>query len=303
MLKTFAVIGLVIINTFIWYKVFEKDLTKTSVLGFSVQNVKKNEVKELNKDLEKEVLRALEGSKGNYSVSIKNLKTLQSYNQNENDQFEAGSLYKLWVMATVYEQIKNGKLKEDELLGQDIAVLNKKFGIDPETAELKDGYIDMTVSEALQQMISISHNYAALLLSDKVKNTRINDFLKSNGFTRSYVTDSDEPPKTTASEIALFFEKLYKFEIVDQEYSNKMLELLKRQKLNDKLPKNLPEGTVVAHKTGEIGWFSHDGGIIFSPGGDYVVVIMSESDNPAGAEDRIAQISRNVYDYFNKAIQ
>ena len=79
-----------------------------------------------------------------------------------------------------------------------------------------------------------------------------------------------------------------------------MMELLKNQKLNKKLPKYLPEGTVLAHKTGEIGWVSHDGGIVFQENGDYIIVVLSESSVPAGAEDRIAKISEAAYQYFSQ---
>lgn len=294
-----VVIGLIFLNLFIWYKIFEKDLTGGKVLGFTISEAK-NELASKNTGLEKAVLSVLEGNSGSYAVSIKNLKTSQEFNLKQDQEFESGSLYKLWVMAVVFEKIKTGELKEDQLLGQDIATLNRKFGIDLEFAELKEGYIDMTVSEALKQMVTISHNYAALLLSEKIKNSSVNKFLQDNGLSESSVSDSDEPPKTTASDTALFLEKLYKGEIVDSEYSAKMIEFLKGQKLNDKLPKYLPPETVVAHKTGEIGWFSHDGGIVFSSGGDYIIVVMSESENPAGAEDRIGQISKAVYDYFSK---
>ena len=78
-----------------------------------------------------------------------------------------------------------------------------------------------------------------------------------------------------------------------------MLGFLKGQQLNDVLPKYLPENIVVAHKTGNIDAFDNDAGIVYGPKGDYIIVLLSESDNPAGAEDRMAQLSKAVYDYFN----
>ena len=94
---------------------------------------------------------------------------------------------------------------------------------------------------------------------------------------------------------------LYRLEkLADEQYTGLMVDLLKGQKLNEKLPKYLPKGTAVAHKTGEIGWFSHDVGIVYSPSGDYIIVVLSESESPAGANDRIAQVSKAVYEYFLK---
>lgn len=253
-----------------------------------------------NKSLKAVVEASLEGTQGSYSVIIKNLKTSDNYVQAGHEVFEAGSLYKLWVMAAVYQQIEKGQLKESQILSQSIPTLNKKFSIDPDLAEQTTGVISLTVDQALHQMITISHNYAALLLTEKIRLSTVDLFLKQNKFLESTVGTQKDAPMTTTSDVALFLEKLYKGELVSQDASQKMLELLKKQTLNDKLPKNLPTETIIAHKTGEIGWFSHDAGIVFSDKGDYIIVVLSESDSPKGAEERIAQLSKDVYDYIVK---
>lgn len=248
----------------------------------------------MSPNLKSAVDNALSGSKGTYAIFIKNLKTGETYAVNEHQQFDSGSLYKLWIMVTAFNQIKDGSLLIDETLTEDIADLNQKFEIDDEDAELTDGAISLTTASAIEQMITISHNYAALLLTDRIKLSEAKKLIDSYSFTETTLN----PPKTTAADTELFLEKLYHQQIIDPEYSQKMLEVLKRQKLNDKLPKNLPPGTIIAHKTGEIGYLSHDAGIVFSDKGDYVIVVLSDTSSPTGAEDRIADISKNVYDYF-----
>ncbi|OGE64517.1 hypothetical protein A3J13_00855 [Candidatus Daviesbacteria bacterium RIFCSPLOWO2_02_FULL_36_8] len=250
--------------------------------------------------LDKAVATALEGVKGNYGIFIKNFKTGETFKQNEHMIFHAGSLYKIWIMAETYNQIKTGDLTEDEQLSRDIEYLNKKFQIAEENAELTEGAITLTVANALTQMITISHNYAAMLLTEKIKLSSVAKFLKDNSFIESKVGINGEDPTTTPADMEKFFEKLYKGEIIDQEYSNKMLELLKAQKLNNKLPKNLPTETIIAHKTGELGFYTHDGGIVYSPKGDYIIIVMSQSDSPPGAEERIVDISEAVYKYFSR---
>lgn len=245
-------------------------------------------------------------TKGTYGIVIKNLKTGESYISNEHRVFDAASLYKLWVMAVVYQQIQSGKLMPDQVLSEDIAVLNKDFSIDPDKAELTDGVVTLTVDSALVQMITISHNYAALLLAKQVRLAKIEAFLKENGFKESKVGTSGALPKVTPFDIALFLEKLYKGELADQEHSQKMIELLKNQKISDGLPNYLPDeqsterSVAVAHKTGDIEGFKHDAGIVFTGKGDYIIVIMSESASPTGAQERIAILSKAVYEYFDK---
>lgn len=247
--------------------------------------------------LQTTVSNALVGTKGTYSVYIKNLKTEEKYVVNGDRVFDAGSLYKIWLMGAIFEKIKNNELKEDEILEQKIDVLNQKFEIVSEDAEITTGAISITVKSALERMITISHNYAALLLTENVGISKLKAFLEQNQFDKS---DIGVPPKTTVTDTGLFFEKIYKGELVDQEASKKMIEILKKQKLNEGLPKYLPKELKIAHKTGDIGWFKHDAGIVFTKKGDYIIVVMSESSSPVGAQERIANLSKAVYDYFGK---
>jgi beta-lactamase class A len=252
------------------------------------------------KSLQEAIEKSLEGTTGSYGVFVKNIKTGESFSLNENKVFEAGSLYKLWTMAAVYKQIEAGNLDPEDELSQGIAVLNRKFGIDPALAEQTKGTITLTVDSALNQMITISHNYAALLLTEKVGLSKVAAFLDEKGFKNSKVGTDGSAPVTTPLDIALYFEKLQRGELGSTDSTAKMIDLLKKQKLNNKIPKNLPPELVIAHKTGELGWFSHDAGIIYSEKGDYIIVVMSESSIPKAAEERIADLSKNIYNYFLK---
>lgn len=272
-------------------------LMRNDINSFSAPPVVVEQEKKVLSDV---IQKVLEGATGTYGVVVKNLKNGDSFFLNEHKVYEPGSLYKVWIMAEAFREIQNGKLKEDETLSQDIAVLNQKFEIDPELAELKEGTISLSVRDALNQMITISHNYAALLLTERIKLINVDYFLKENGFNESIVGINGGSPQTTPYDISLFFEKLYKGELANKEYTDKMLSLLTEQTFNNKIPKYLPKNTVVAHKTGEIDYLSHDAGIVFGENGDYIIVVLSESDFPPGAEERIADISKAVFDYFAK---
>ena len=248
-------------------------------------------------NLQSVVKKELEGVDGRYGIYIKNLKTGETFEQNGKQSFAPGSLYKLWVMGVVFQQIKDGKLKEDDLLPADVAKLNRDFGIPQGEAELKSGVLNFSVKSATEQMITISHNYAAMALTQKVGQTALADFLKQYGFSNSAVGDD---LKTTPLDIGKFFEKLYKGEIIDAEYSQRMVEILARQTINDRIPKYLPSGTKIAHKTGDLGYFENDGGIVYSLGGDFIIVALTETNHPDIADEKIARISEVAYKYFNK---
>lgn len=233
---------------------------------------------------------------GRYGIYIKNLKTGESYKFREKETFEAGSLYKLWVMGMIFEKIKEGKLGGDDPLEANVRDLNNKFGIDEETAEMTDGILRFSILSAIEQMITISHNYAALALLTKTSRSEVVDFIRSLGINNS---DMNSPMKTTARDVGIFFEKLYRWEVIDLEYSKQMLEVLARQKINDRLSKLLPTGVKVAHKTGDLGFFKNDGGIVFSEKGDYIIVVLSETNSTEAAGEQIASLSKAVYDYFH----
>ncbi len=287
-LLIFATILLAILIVFIFISMFRTTKIKTNLLTPKVET-----------SLGKTIQDSLNGAEGVYAISVKNLNTGENYSLNENKIYTAGSLYKLWTMAMVYQQIEAGVIKEDDILSEDITTLNKSFNISSDSAELTEGTITLSIKDALNQMITISHNYAAMLLTKKVKLFQVAKFLEKYGFDKSSVGKDGDLPETTSSNISLFFEKLYVGELGNPENTAKMIDLLKNQKLNNKLPKLLPEDTVIAHKTGEIDYLTHDAGIVYSPKGDYIIVVLSESAFPSVAEEKIAQISKAVFDYFN----
>lgn len=251
-----------------------------------------------SKTLARALQNELQGTTGDYGVIFLNFGTGETYFSEENRVYKSASLYKLWIMATAYDQIKAGKLREADVLSENAATLYQKFQLATDSAELEDKTITLSVKEALEKMIIISDNDAALLLAAKVRLANVTAFLKQHGFVESKVGVTDGYPLTTPFEIALFFKKLYRGELTTPEYTEKMVSLLKRQRLNEKLPKYLPSELTIAHKTGELNEFTHDAGIVYTPEGDYLIVVLSESKFPPQAKERVANISKVVYNYF-----
>ena len=249
--------------------------------------------------LKKAIDQALIGTFGTYGIVVKNIKTAEFYSSNSHRPFVAGSLYKLWILGKVEQEIQSGRINEQEVLTSDVASLNGQFHISSDSAELIDGVITLSVHDALNQMITISHNYAALLLTKEIKLSGLRDYLKSLDMAESHVGGDTGSPITTALDTANFLEKLYQGQLANSDRTNEMLSFLKNQILNNKLPRYLPSDITVAHKTGEIDNFTHDAGIVYSPAGDYIIVVLSESDNPDLAAERISAVSQAVYNYFN----
>lgn len=239
---------------------------------------------------------SLVGTEGTYAVVVKNLKTGEEASVNGERVFASASLYKLWVMGAIYEQVQLGKINLSDPIEEDVVGLNNYFGISPDTAELTEGTVSFSVESAIYQMITISHNYAALSLTKKIGLESLNRFLNEYGL---YNVKVGGEPTITALDVALFLEKIYNGKVVSEEASKKMITVMIDQKKNERIPKYLPTGTKVAHKTGELDGVAHDAGIVFSQAGDYIIVLLSDSDNPSGAMEKEALVSKATYEYFS----
>jgi beta-lactamase class A len=250
------------------------------------------------KGVDQQIADSVAQSDGIYSVVVIDLRNDQTYSLNPDRTYNSASLYKLWVMAATYQALSEGKIKKTDVISDSIENLNKSFKIATEEAELKSGPIKTTVGDALEKTITVSDNYSALLLTKKLGLTKINLFLKKEQLTHS---QTSLLPVTTASDIALFYFKLYNHQLVNYESSSEMIELLTRQAINDRIPKYLPKNISIAHKTGELDTVKHDAGIVFTPTGDFILVMLSDTDNPKIAAEKMAQLSQQIYLNFTSS--
>ena len=118
---------------------------------------------------------------------------------------------------------------------------------------------------------------------------------------------------STPSGMSQLFEKILTGQAGDSAATKDMLGILSKQQFNMRLPRLLPLGTRVAHKTGTVTnpvWVVNDAGIIYLPNGEHVVVTafshgtdMNQDEAQLkkainDAEDTIAEIGKAVFDYY-----
>jgi len=138
------------------------------------------------------------------------------------------------------------------------------------------------------------------------------------GNQRPDITTSPDPyNQTTASEIGTLLSDIYRCaegggaliaafsNDIDQDECVKMLDLLSQNKLGWLIEAGVPDGTRVAHKHGYIDSpteYLIDAGIVYTPGGNYVLSIFLWNDPPMiwdPTSTLVANLSRAVYNYFN----
>lgn len=258
------------------------------------------QVKRVDQDLENNIRAFLADKEGDYTVYVKDLLPEGKRNVfiNSDQSFEAASLYKLFLMAAVYEAVNAGEINMDTEISAKLSHLEDVLGsVDFGYEDLGgDEVVSYSVSEALDRIARISDNFAAILLAEKVGWDNVQDEAANIG---ALDTSIQDPITTTAEDIGLMLEKTYKGEIVSLNASEGIIDLLTRSQINDRIPAKLPQGLKIAHKTGELSQVRNDAGIVFLNGNPYVIVMMAKNlkYEDDGVEN-LAEISKIVYDYY-----
>jgi hypothetical protein len=153
------------------------------------------------------------------------------------------------------------------------------------------------VAEALERMVTISDNTAAVMLGSRTGSARINADIAALGMDSTHY--SLERMTTSASDMLHFVDLLANGKMVSAAASADMLHLLLRQRVNDRLPRLLPNGVEVAHKTGNLPGTVNDVGIIYGPTNTLAVAaLVSDTSDETAAASGIAQLSLAAYTYF-----
>lgn len=259
----------------------------------------------------------LEGVEGDFAVLIENMAGEEKYSMAADELFPAASLYKLVLLATVLREVEGGSIKMGDKVSSSKAHLTSVYGSVDFGYEDASGEIEYTVEEALTRIGRISDNFAAIMLAEKLRGGLVSDPLVAMALELGMESTNLNPPgdefiTTTASDVAVFFRKLYAGRVVSKTVSDKVTGFLALSKINDRIPVGLPDEVKVIHKTGELPRIRNDAGIVYLPGSanestastappkTYLIVLLSKNlkYEDKGVE-ALAKISKEVYEYFS----
>lgn len=203
-----------------------------------------------------------------------------SYETNNPSPVPSASVIKLFIMEYAYHLIDNGEMTTDT-------------------------YIDgVTVKNLLERMITVSDNSATNSFINHFGMEKLNAFFGENGYTHTKIErkmldyEAQKQGKdnyTSVKDVMSFLDKLYTNKDIFP-YSD-MLDIMKRQQVKTKIQKKLPDGVIVANKTGELSNVENDAGIIFTPDGDVAMVFLTSSvSNTSVAREAIADSAVTLYE-------
>lgn len=244
----------------------------------------------------KNIITNLDGKVGFYFNDLKGM----SCGINENEKFIAASVIKIPVMIEVYKQIYKNKISLNDILKIN---LKDKVPSEGAAAYMHDG-AEVTVNDLCNFMIMLSDNFATNILTNYVGMENINKTMDELGIKQTRMNRllfDDEAEKRglhnyiTPKEIGMLLELMYKKELINESACSGMLDKLKLQQVNYKIPYLLPEDTVIAHKTGDDPGITHDCGIVYGKH-PYIICFTSNETYVPDADDAIRKISKLIYD-------
>lgn len=210
---------------------------------------------------------------GTWSVYAKDLTSNSDIaSVNADAKMQSASVIKLFIMATAYDEMAKGNMVPTE------------------------------VSSDIKLMITQSENYATNRMIDRLGFDKINNYIRSNGYTNTELnrymlkSNANGDNYTSSKDAAKILENIYNHKCVSYEASEQMMAYLKAQQLRSKIPDGVPSGVQTANKTGELDTVENDAAIVFKDNAPYVLVVMSSGlSDTAKARQNIVDISKIVY--------
>lgn len=234
---------------------------------------------------------------------------------NPDTSFHAASTMKVPVMMEIFRQAESGKLSLDAR----IAIKNDFKSIvdgshysltadsDSEQSLYARAGQTETIRELMRLMITVSSNFAANILIERVGPDRVMDLMRSIGANNIRVLRGVEDGKafekglnntTTARDLMIILRRIAEHRAVSRKACDEMIDIMLDQKFNEGIPANLPRDVRVSHKTGSITKINHDAAIVYPPNRKpFVLVVLTRGiEDEKRSHKLIAQISRLVYD-------
>src|SRR5258708_530854 len=222
---------------------------------------------------------------------------------NPQKTWDPASTVKLYVAMYAFDQVAAGNISLDQM----VTVQDKNV---VPSQSFSNGYSPLqagnmvSVNELLDRMITQSGNVSYNMLLDLLDRTKITKYGHDLGLINSsvgaklnldaYQEDIDAsspgygPNITNAADFGTAFVLINGKRLPG--YAS-LFDMLARQKFNSMIPALLPKDITVAHKTGELDPYYHDGGIIVAKDRRYILSVFSDMGDP----NVVAHISDLVY--------
>lgn len=256
---------------------------------------------------------------GNVGVSVIRLEDQDTLSLKGDDRFPMQSVYKFPLALVVLNQVDKG------ILSLDLGIFIKKEELLPDTwspiaEKYPEGNVTLTLAEILEYTVSQSDNNGCDILFRLLNGTKIvNDYIHNLGIKDIAIVATEEEMHKdwdvqftnwcTPKAMGTLLSKFYKGEILSKNSTRFLKRVMEETSTGSKRIKSLlPEGTIVAHKTGSSGSNEegiigalNDVGIVTLPSGNHIAIVVFISNSKADetvCESVIAEIAKTVWDWY-----
>jgi beta-lactamase class A len=250
-----------------------------------------------------EVDRGLDGVVG---LAVLDLTDGRKYVLHANDVFAQASSIKICVLAELYRQAQQGKLKLTDIYTVNAADLVPDSDI---MGGLTPGVTRITLRDLATMMVAVSDNSATNVLIDRVGMENVNAFLDSMGLTHTRLrrkmmdlkaASEDRENISTPAEMMALLEALYRGKVLNKEMTDDYFKVLSTHK-DSWIPRDLPDDLKIADKPGALEGVRNDSGVIFVEKRPYILCVMtSYLRRERDGEEAISRISLAAWRMFDR---
>src|SRR6266496_5444113 len=250
-----------------------------------------------------EVDRNLDGVLG---VAIEDLTTGQKYLLHADEVFPQASSIKIAVLAELYHQAQQGKLKLTDVYTVQSSDLVPDSDI---MGGLTPGVTRITLRDLATMMVAVSDNSATNVLIDRVGMPNVNTMLDSLGLThtrlRRKMMDLQAAKEgreniSTPHEMMTLLDAIYRGKVLNKESTADFFTMLSTNK-DSWIPRDLPADLKIANKPGALEAVRNDSGIVFVEGRPYVICVMTSFlRNEREGEEAISRTSLAAWRMFDR---
>jgi beta-lactamase class A len=254
-----------------------------------------------------EELRAIDHQlDGVTGLAVKDLTSGDEFFINPDEIMPQASSIKIAVLANLYLQAQQGKLKltddytvrqQDLVSGSDIML-----GLTP-------GATRLTLRDLATMMVAVSDNSATNVVIDHIGMENVNAMLAGLGLHATRLqrkmmdlkaASEGRENVSTPREMMTLLETIYRGKLLNKELTNDFLKMLSTHKASAML-EGLPDDAAAANKPGELEAVRNDSGIVLVKNRPYVLCVMTAylKDEKAGS-DAIRKIAALTYSYFDR---
>ena len=269
--------------------------------------------------LEAAITETLAGSDDFKSYVVIDLQSGERIAHNEDVAIAGMSLVKVPILINTYRVLDGPPNIEHTKLISETTALSSNFAANlllQTIAGKADAYAGADIVSQSMRDLGLYNTFIAVPIDADPRPERLNTVLTPANRRTDITTHADPFRQTTTGDLAALIEMIYECaerdsgplrelyrEQLTADECKGMLEMMQLNELARLLENGLPDDMPFAHKVGWIDDTHGDGGVVFSPGGDYIIVMALYAPEWLEWEESaplFETVSRQVYAHFNE---